>query len=163
MAVAPCLHCVPLTGHQNGFDHQALLSVFRTSASVTDLYLQSPIDMSSALHKSGEFSSEESCSLMAGTEDNVPKILHRQKHHARAFHGFQLNFFQLNFCWAFTTCVLLICLFATMRRGHSQCQDQYTYENGYDTEFGEHRDSFFFLICISVAVTPSPRQTGTPF
>jgi len=100
--------------------------------------------MSSALHESSEFSSEESCPLVSDVEENVlPKILHKQKHRARAFYGFQLNF------WTFTTCALVICLFATMRRGQSQCQDKYTYENGYDTEFCKHRNFFFYDVDIS--------------
>ena len=79
---------------------------------------------------------------MADVEKNaLLKTLYKQKHCARAFYGFQLNF------WTFTTCVLVICLFATMRRSQSQCQDQYTYENGYETEFRKHR-YFSFMMCI---------------
>ena len=93
--------------------------------------------MSSALHEIDEFSNEEPCPLVADAEeDAIPKILQKRKH-APAFYGFQLKrfqprLFQINF-WTFATCVLIVCLFTTIRRGRSQYQ--YTYEHGYDTEF----------------------------
>jgi hypothetical protein len=74
-------------------------------------------------------------------ENALLKILHKQKHRAWAFYGFLPNFFHLNF-WTFTTCVLVIYLFATMRRSQCRCQDQYNYENGYETEFRKHLFSF---------------------
>jgi hypothetical protein len=116
-----------------------LASVLHTSTSVADLHLYSLVDMSSAFHESSEFSSEESCPLVADAEENaLLNILHKEKHRAQAFYSFRLNF------WTFTTCVLVICLFAVMRHSQSQCQDQYTYENGYDTEFCKHCNFFFY-------------------
>jgi hypothetical protein len=121
------------------------VSVLYTNTSVTDSHLYSPVDMSSALHESSEFSSEESCPLVADEEEHAfLKILHKQKHRARVFYSFQLNF------WTFTTCVLVIYLFATIIRSQSQDQDQYTYENGYDTEFRKHCNFFFYNEYISV-------------
>jgi hypothetical protein len=95
--------------------------------------------MSSALHKSAEFSSEESCHLVTGAEedDAVLKILDKRKHHAWVFYGSQLDISELN-VWKFTTCVLVILviyLVATVRYAPSQYQ--YTYANGFDTEFCE--------------------------
>jgi hypothetical protein len=96
--------------------------------------------MFSALHKSAEFSTEESCPLVTGAEedDAVLKILDKQKHHAWVFYGFQLDTSGLNI-WKFTTCVLVILviyLVATVRYVPSQYQ--YTYANGFDTEFCEY-------------------------
>ena len=127
-----------------------LASVLHISASTTDLYLYSPVDMSSTSHKSSEFSSEELYPLVTEVEENAPL---KRKHNARAFYCLQLNF------WTFITCVLAICLFTSMRRNQSQ-HDQYSYENGYDTEFRKYRN--FFFMYILVTITLSPRLTRTP-
>jgi hypothetical protein len=130
------------------------------------------IDMSSILHNVGEFSSAESYSLMAdGEEDTGPAIFLQR--HPQAIYCFPTGFFQLNF-WAFSTLVLAICLFAYFVREHNQYSKQYTYENGYDTEFckccvtalpSAYRDYLIFMLAREMAFLTalwksSPGSTG---